>query len=767
MKWNFIEPEINEINRKEYQPASYIRKSIMINRPVRQATLFMTALGVYDGYFNGKRLDEQLLRPGFTNYRARLQYQTHDVTDQVRAGENVIGAVVGDGWYRGTLGPDEDRNFYGEYLKLAAVLQITYEDGEEEYLTDSSWRATQDGPIRNNDLKVWEIVDMRREMQGWNDVGFDDSTWHNCKESSYDGILIPQEGAPLIEQEEMAPKIIKTPNGEQILDFGQNHTGHVKFTVSGAAGTTVELHMGECIDEAGNFTLSNLQSAGSKKKIEIQQVKYTLKEGTQTYKSRFLICGYRYVKLVNWPEKLKTENFTSIAIYSDFDKTGNFSCSNEEINKLFSNVCWSMKSNFAEIPTDCPQRERAGWTGDINVFAETANYLGKVDDFLVKWLHDFVTLQLSDGNLPYVVPPIPMGTVSNGSAGWSDAIAGVPMELYRFYGDKKILEQVYDTIKAFVEFNRKRAKKKHIRHCLKSGSHYQYILDTGYHFGEWMEPGKSLLKEGLLGLMAPDEEVATAWWYYSTWQLTQMAEVLGKDKDAKEYKKLAEQIKEAYNQEFLSDGIKNSDRQCKYVRPLYMELVEGKKAQEIASKLNKMCIAKDYVIGTGFLTTYKLLPTLCDYGYVDTAYKILENPKCPGWLYEVNSGATTIWENWIGIDEKSAPVNSHNHYAAGSVVAWLFAYCGGIRPVTPGFEKIQIKPIPGGSLTWANTSYESIKGRLVSNWKLENGHFYLHVEVPEGVETEVVLPDGSIEVIWGGIKEYHLTNWQGIYSSVH
>lgn len=765
IRFQFIEPESEMADKKQSQPASYIRKSFYVKDAVLKATLHMTALGVYKGYLNGEETDEQMLLPGFTNYRKRVQYQSYDVTDKIVAGENVIAAVVGDGWYRGCLGIKSSRGFYGDKIKFAAVLELEGKDGITYIRTDESWKAVQEGPILVNDLKTYETVDMRKEMPGWNASGYDDGTWHHCRPASYQGETIPHEGERILEQERFAPEIIQTPNGETVLDFSQNLSGHVEFTVTGKEGTKVALSMGETLDEHGNFTVKNLQAEGSERFAgELgQKLTYILKEGTQTYKSMFLISGYRYVKIDNWPEDVRPENFTSIAVYSDLKETGRFSCSNEKINQLLSNVRWSQKSNFVDIPTDCPTRERAGWTGDINVFSETASFFTDTRKFLKKWIRDFKSLQTPEGSLPFIVPEVPFEllpvfdcqNIPYGSAGWSDGLCNIPMVLYKFYGEREILEEVYEPVKRFVEYNLRRAKKRNFNHLLKWGRHYNYIVDTGFHWGEWLEPGSVMVKDGTKALFTPDAEVATAWFFHTTKQLSQMAEILGMEEDRKKYKTLAKTIRAAYQKEFLKNGRVRSKRQCRYVRPLAMGLVDREMGKAIAADLNQMCIANGYKLGTGFLTTYKLLFVLCDYGYIDTAYHLLENEECPGWLYEVKKGATTTWENWIGINESNIPIDSHNHYAPGACAAWLFEYCAGIRAMSPGFEKIRIQPLPGGSLKWAKAEYDSCKGKIVSEWKIENGRFYLHVEVPEGITAQVILPDGTEDTAAGGNGEWN------------
>ena len=741
-KMRFIDPEKKHPKKKEQvRPASYIRKEFDVKKKVRKATLYMTALGVYKGFLNGEELDNRLLLPGFTYYTKRLQVQEYDVTDRIVVGKNAIGAVLGEGWYRGSIGAWGNKNYYGDVLGLAVKLVLTYANGKKEIIeTDPSWKATQNGPLQNNDIKTYETYDATLEMPGWTEPDFDDREWHTCKTMSYKGELIPHEGLPVLDHERFTPKVITTPNGETVLDFGQNLAGHVEFTVTGKAGQTVTLEMGETFDENGNFTMGNIEDeSGIFSFLVGQKLTYTLKEGTQTYKSLFLISGYRLVRISNWPEEVKPENFTSIAVYSDMPAVSTFACSNDKINQFHKNISWGWRSNSVEIPTDCPTRERGGWTGDANVFSESAAWLTNNKQFMHKWLGDFMSQQTRDGNLPYIVPnveiyPGKMNEITDGCAAWADGIISIPMTLYDFYGDKTELEYIYPSAKRFVDFNLKRSRK---------GFSRKYLLTKGWHFGEWLEPGTSMFSEGLKAFFKADSEVTTAWLYRSTLQLSQVAGILGKPEEEAKYAKLAQKIRKAYRSKYLKDGMVHSKRQCRYVRPVYMGLADPEECPAIVEKLSEMARANEYKIGTGFLTTYQVLKVLCDYGHVDIAYKIMENEKCPGWMYEINKGATTVWENWNGIDEQGRVDNSQNHYSPGAVAAWLYTHVGGIRPAAPGFEKVLIKPIPGGSVTWANTSYDSVRGTVSTSWKLENGNFKLHVEVPAGVSTTVVLPDGS------------------------
>ena len=754
----FVYPETARFHPKKEQPASYVRRSFRLEKPIRKAQLGMTSLGVYRGYLNGEELDDQLLKPGYTDYRYRLQVQQYDVTQRLHPGENIIGAVIGDGWYRGCINIGSTRNAYGTKLAWAFWLAIEYADGTTETVrSDLGCRATQDGPLRENNLKTMERYDARREMQGWNAPGYDDSAWHGVSSAEYDGEVIPQQGERVLRQERFAPKVLRAPNGQTVLDFGQNFAGMVSFTVTGSAGRTVSLTMGETLDENGNFTMKNLSAEGASFiSGEVgQRLEYTLKDGRQSYEPLFQICGFRYVLLENWPEEIQAENFTGIAVYSDLPYTGSFCCSNKKLNQLVENVRWSMKSNFVDIPGDCPTRERTGWTADISVFCETACYLGDVRKFLEKWLEDYRREQGEDGNLPFVVPDSGKNGMQRGCLGWSSAIANIAVTLYRFYGDRAILEGAFDTVARFVDFNVRRAKKRNPFLFFRRFRHRDRIVETGFHYGEWLEPGSKMYRDYIRDIFYPDTEVTTAWFYQTVVQLREMAELLGKEKEAERYCVLQAELRQAYQANFLQkNGGVESKRLCRYVRPLSMGLIDSEMVNTVAAELARKCSERNHTVGTGFLTTWQLLPTLTKTGYAETAYRILENEKAPGWLYEINRGATTTWENWFGIDESGVPRDSHNHFAPGAVVAWLFSTCAGIRPQKPGFEEILIAPTPGGSLTWAEAEVETVVGRIQSRWRMENGVFTLTVQTPEGVPAVILLPDGTEHRSCGGSRSF-------------
>ncbi|MBR1758694.1 MAG: family 78 glycoside hydrolase catalytic domain [Lachnospiraceae bacterium] len=753
MKLPFITWEMAPFQVKgPIQPAVYVRKTFVTRPGLKRATLTMTSLGNYIPFINGVKPGNSLYTPGYTEYSVRLQYQTYDVTEWIREGKNALCVMVGDGWYRGSCGPMGMRGTYGDITALAGHLVLSYEDGAETIKTDNSWRWTDCGPVREQDMKLVEHYDAKAEATfgAYLTPDYDDTSWQTCVPCNYAGMLVPSEGEIVCAHEVFTPQVLHTPNGETVLDFGQNLAGYVSFTVTGKAGQTARLYHGEALDENGNFTTSNL---GDDRILRAgQELIYELKDGTQSYTPYFMVCGFRYVKVVGWPETVLAENFTATAVYSDLRMTGTFTCSNEKINRLVKNVEWSLKSNFVDIPTDCPHRERAGWTGDINVFIETADLLADTRKFISKWMKDLLLTQRADGAPLSIVPKVYMMTrksneTTPGAAGWADAVTQIPMRQYLTYGDQTILAESYEGMRRFIEYNvRRAAESKPLRNRFRKDGDNRYILDAGYHYGEWLEPGSSNLVNAIKPYLSPDDEVSTAWFYYSAKTLSDAATILGKDEDAKKYGQLAEKIKRAYNERFLKNGDLKQTRQCKYVRPLYMGLAEDKVKAKLAAKLNELVVGNGYKIGTGFLSTYQILNVLTDNGYNETAYRMLENESCPGWLYEVNRGATSIWEGWDAIDPATGKIRakSQNHYSPGAALSWLWTRCCGIRALEPGYKKIEVAPHPGGSLTWAKATYDSSSGRISASWERGTDGFVLHVEIPEDVDATVILPDGRV-----------------------
>ena len=742
-KW--ISPEtVTEPDKRK--GAGYLRTTFSYKEG--KVSIYATAHGLYEILINGQKITDARLTPGCDEYDKRLQYQEYEITEVLKPGENEIFITLGDGWYRGCNGIDGVRNLYGEDISfLCAVIG----DGDMEnpiLVTDCSWDACENGPIKLTDLELGETCDAG--------AGFGE--WHKAGEMSFDKRNLTAQKAPFItEHEVFEGRLITTPSGESVFDFGQNLAGYTSFVVENAkGGEKICLVHGETLDENGNFTISNFQPGDRNKSGGIkQEINYICKPGRNEFKPHFSMFGFRYAKITGdiLPPDIQIK---SIAVYSDMKETARFECGVDEVNKLFKNSVWSMKSNFCDIPTDCPTRERAGWTGDAAVFVRTGAYLMDCRGVYEKWLANVRIGQHSDGKMAYICPknskPGKIAEMFSASVGWGDAAVLVPWNLYRIYGDEQILRDNYEMMKKWVDFLGRRAGKSKLKNRFGKNPYRKYIIDTGMDYGEWCEPGTDVMKTMMAAFKDGQPEVATAYYAYSSGILAKISEFLGNGADADKYKEISEKATEAYRYLVLKDGRIRSDRQCEYVRPLAFCLLPEKEAVEAAKDLNELVVKNDYHLNTGFLSTPFLCSVLADYGYVDTAYRLLLQKSYPSWLYAVEKGATTIWETWDGIREDDTVHDSLNHYSYGAVSGWLLSGVLGIRY---DFDKVMIKPLPDERLKFAKGYYDSPKGRIVSEWKyIENSNsFAYRFEIPEGMEAELELPDGEKRILTSGSYE--------------
>ena len=619
-------------------------------------------------------------------------------------------------------------HYYGSDLALLCQLE---NDGVPVLISNNQWEASQSGPVRENDPQLGETYDARME---------EITEWHSVKKAEYSyDVLTGADSVPLREQERFEGRIMRTPNGETVIDFGQNLAGYTEFTVEAEEGQTIVLWHGETLDENGNFTQSNFDPGDRNKNGGVpQKITYICKAGTNTYKPHFALFGFRYAK-VETDVDLTEARFTVVAVYSAMAETGFFTCGNEAVNRLFHNSVWSMKSNFTDIPTDCPTRERAGWTGDAGVFAPTGVMLADCWTVYRKWLAECRLAQGEDGLVANIAPVNNSGSaVSNmlqGSAGWGDACILVPWALYEACGDASILEENYDMMRKWIAFTEKRAAKTRLGN--RKNPYHKYLVDHGFHFGEWMEPDVSSMDTMKKTMMHGAPEVATAYFFRSASLLAKIAAVLGKEEDAAYYRELAENVRRAYRYCCLKDGRITSDRQCEYVRPMAFGLLEDSEMPAAAEALNELVKNNHWHLNTGFLSTAYLCEVLADNGYTETAYRLLLQEDCPGWLYAVKKGATTIWETWDGIREDGTVHDSLNHYSYGAVSGWLLKGVCGIR-MSEG--KLRILPKPSRELGYASGEWRSPYGTIASAWKYEEDRIVFHIKVP--CAAEIVLPDG-------------------------
>ncbi len=723
------------------QPAPMLRETFTIDGAVQSARAYVTSLGLYAMKINGRPVGDQLFTPGWTSYRNRLQYQTYDVTDQLRRGENVVGATLGDGWYRGYAGWGDARNLYGDRLALLFDLRITYEDGRVQIVgTDETWRSTT-GPILHSDIYMGEAYDARLERLGWTAPGSDDSDWAGVRViDQSERVLIASVGPPVRRIDEIRPIVIlETAAGETVVDMGQNLVGWVRLKVRGPEGTRVTLRHAEVLDKDGNFYIGNLRKA-------TQLVTYVLKgDGEEVYEPHFTFQGFRYVAVDGYPGPLTRESLTGIVIHSDMPQTGHFETSNPLLNQLQHNIQWGQKGNFLDVPTDCPQRdERMGWTGDAQVFARTAAYNMEVAGFFTKWLGDLAADQGDDGSVPSVVPDVLSrdGKFSGGSAAWADAAVIIPWTMYLSYGDTRVLENQYESMKAWVEFMRRQAGE-------------DSLWNTGRHYRDWLAFASTASDDP--GATTGKDLIATAFFAHSTDLLQRTAEVLGRTEDAAEYEALLSRIKAAFQKEFVTAaGRVGENTQTAYVLALHFDLLPEDLRPEAARRLAAEVRTRGHLT-TGFVGTPYLCHVLTRYGELDLAYQLLNRQEYPSWLYPVMQGATTIWERWDGRKPdgsfQAEGMNSFNHYAYGAIGEWMYRVVAGLEidPSEPGYRHVLIQPQPGGGLTSVEARLETLYGEAASAWAvLDDDRFQVSVVVPPNARGTVRLPNATLAEVTEG-----------------
>jgi alpha-L-rhamnosidase len=727
---NWITME-NEKKPEDSKPSHFLRKDFNTSKKVKSARVYVSALGVYELYINGKKVGNDLFTPGWTAYSKRIQYQTYDVGSMLQDKANTIGAILGDGWYRGNIGFQRQRNYYGDKLALIAQLHIVYTNGSEEWiLTDNSWKAAT-GPILYSDIYNGETYDARLEIQGWNAPGFDDSQWGKTAVLDYSKqLLVAPQGVPVKAIEEIKPvKLLTTPKGEIVFDLGQNMVGWVRLKVNGKKGDAVTLQFAEVLDKEGNFYTANLRAAKCTDK-------YILKgAGEEVYEPRFTFHGFRFVKIEGFTGTPTLDNITGVVIHSAMNPTGTFVCSEPLINQLQKNIQWGQKGNFLDVPTDCPQRdERLGWTGDAQVFSPTAAFNFDVSAFYTKWMRDVAADQLPDGKVPHVIPDVLNG--GGGSTAWADAALVVPWNTYLAYGDKRILEVQYPSMKAWVEYIKNRA-----------GDDNLWTGDT--HFGDWL--AFATTQSDYPGATTEKDLIATAYYAYSSSILAETAGIIGKKDDAAIYAKLSEAIKKAFVNEFVApSGRLVSHTQTAYSLAIAFNLLpenlEVKSINYLAEDVKKM-----KHLTTGFVGTPLLCNALSANGYEDLVFMLLNRKEYPSWLYPVTQGATTIWERWDGQKPdgsfQDVGMNSFNHYAYGAIGEWLYNYVAGIKidKENPGYKHFYLAPHPGGGLTNAAATFLSVHGEIKSAWKIDAGEMVYEVKVPANTTATVVLPSASLE----------------------
>lgn len=724
---------------------SLVRRPFTATAPVVRARLYITAHGVYEAEINGVRVGDHELSPGWTTYDDRLVYWTFDVTDHLRPGENMIGAWLGDGWYRGRLGFNGGhRDLYGTDQALLAQLEIEHTDGTRTVVaTDETWQATP-SPILFSGLYDGERHDAREEQRGWSMPGASEEGWTPVGVGHRDpATLTAPELPPVRCTQELAPvSTTRLDDGRLLVDFGQNLVGRLRVRVDGPAGHRVELRHAEVLED-GALGTRPLRLADAHDVLILDGA------GPRTWEPRFTFHGFRYAT-VEGVEGLRDGDVVARVLHSDMRRTGSFETSSDDLNRLHENVVWGMRGNFLSIPTDCPQRdERLGWTGDIQVFAPTASFLYDCAGFLSSWLRDVALEQLPDGTVPWFVPDIPGGPTWNPirtGAVWGDVSVLTPWTLYERFADRGVLRRQYQSGRAWVE-----------RMIRESGE--SRLWRDGHQLGDWLDPAAP--PDDPAAGLTDKYLVASAYFAHSTRRLADTARVLGLEEEAERYERIATEARDAFRAEYVTadGGLLTSDAQTAYALAICFGLLSSDEQQTAGDRLAELVREAGNRIATGFAGTPVISDALTMTGHVGTAYDLLLNDECPSWLYTVRMGGTTIWERWDSMlpDGTINPgeMTSFNHYALGSVADWMHRVIGGLSPAAPGYRRIRWAPRPGGGLQHARVVFESPYGAIAGSWECTGEGVHYRLVVPTGVSGEIRLPgvDGRIEIGSGEVFE--------------
>lgn len=715
------------------------RYTLKPKQAVKKAVIAVSSIGNYALFFNGTRVGKGVLTPGWT-HKSRVQYQTYDVTAMLTEKTDIT-VGVGPGWAVGTIGHDHSKHYVDDRVSAWAQLELTYSDGSTEVIcTDENWDVYS-SQVLFSDIYNGETVDKTAVP-----VSHGKAVIRELPVK-----IVPQEGEWITEQERLAPvEVIRTPKGELVLDFGQNMTGYVEVTAKAPRGSRMVLHHGEVLDKDGNFYNANYRKAKN-------EVTYIFDGETDTFKPLYSFQGFRYVHLVEYPfDTVDVNAFRAVAVNSEMKRTGRYNCGNEKINQLYHNIIWGQKSNYLDVPTDCPQRdERLGWTGDAQVFCRTAAINYDVERFFKKWLSDIRLEQEPNGAIPRIIPNCMGGGVGQIACGWSDAACIIPWQIYLAYGEQALLKKNYSLMQGWV-------------HYLRQAGPEEYLWLKGSHYGDWLATDGDA--DQCLGA-TPEDYIACIYYAYSTQLLVKAGKVLGKDMTEYEelYRKVVQATRDRYirgaSVRLLPNGWKEGDAeptletQTAYVLALYFGICEEEHRPAMAARLAQIIRDNGTRMTTGFLGTPYLLHVLSQNGYTDLAYELLMQERAPSWLYPVNHGATTMWEHWNSLKEDgsfwSTGMNSFNHYAYGAVYDWLFNVSSGISPTetAPGYKEITLEPHPNKCLGFADASIESRNGFIRSHWYYKGDTVYYEFEIPQGVTAHLRLPSGYTAELNGGI--YH------------
>ncbi|MEH6405790.1 MAG: family 78 glycoside hydrolase catalytic domain [Leeuwenhoekiella sp.] len=751
-KW--IEAEYVEDSVHRASPM--FRNDFKIDKKIESATAIITSHGLYQAFLNGKKIGDAYLTPGWTSYNKRLQYQMYDVTKLLQQGENAVGALLGSGWYRGPLAWGDNLNIYGKNLALLMQIEVQYTDGTSAIFgTDENWKSTS-SDILSSQIYNGEVIDSRKEKEGWKRPNYSTENWSSVNVKDFDNSnLVATYNEPIRKHETFKPlNVITTPEGDKVIDFGQNLVGFVMVTATGKAGDSITLDHAEVLDKAGNFYTDNLRAAR-------QENTYILSgKGEEIFEPNFTWQGFRFVRVKGIKGEINPDDFTAVALYSDMQQTGTFTTSNKLLNQLQHNIQWGQRGNFLDVPTDCPQRdERLGWTGDAQVFSKTAAYNMHVDNFFTKWMKDVSADQFDNGSIPHVIPNV-LGN-AGGSAGWGDVSTIIPWNMYLLYGNTDILKNQYQSMKGWVDY--------------MNGASVNNLWNTGSHFGDWLfyapeddNDGRAAITDKYL--------IAQCFFAHSTQLLINTAQVLDKQEDVEKYSALLEKIKKAFLNEYTTpNGRLVSGSQTAYVLALNFDMLPENLREQAAKRLAENIQSYNYHLTTGFLGTPYLGQVLTRFGYHDLAYTLLMQKTYPSWLYPVTAGATTIWERWDGRKPdgtfETPTMNSFNHYAYGAIGDWMYSELAGINSSEKegevGYKNIIIKPHlknnfvsdevrkqnNDDALTEVEGSLITYYGTVKSHWKVEGKQTFIDIQIPVNTTATVYLPESDKSKIQESNKE--------------
>lgn len=723
-----------------FRGALYLRRSFVVDRPITRARLYVAALGIFEPYVNGEIVGDHVLDPGWTSYDHRILYSAFDVTERLRQGANVLGAIVADGWYRGRIGFNGGRReLYGDRVGILAQLELTHGDGSvTTVVSDADWQA-QLGPITEAELYDGETYDARRELDNWSAPAYDASDWIAVSEIPSSARLEATE-TPARRTQTIAPVAVLRRTGVIRLDFGQNLVGRIRFVAQGAPGATVALRHAEVL-ENDELALRPLRTARS---TDV----YTLRGGApEAYEPRFTFHGFRYAELSGAVEAIDVDSIRAVVIHSDLERTGWFECSEPDLNRLHENIVWSMRGNVVTLPTDCPQRdERLGWTGDAQVFGPTACFLYDANAFLASWLSDLMAEQTPDGAVPNIVPtlyPKVKGQLPDheAAAAWADAAVIVPWTLYEQYGDTTILATHVESMRRWVD---------HVESRLSDDGTW----DSGWQYGDWLDPAAP--PDAPWDALTETALVATAYAARTAALLGRAADALGDRDQAESAYERAARRREAFVRRFVLDGGRlTSDAQTAYALALAFGLVDDAEWNaHAAQRLAELVQENRYRIGTGFVGTPIICDALSRTGHADVALRLVLERGCPSWLYPITMGATTMWERWDSMlpDGSVNPgkMTSFNHYAFGAIGDWLHRVLAGLAPAEPGYRRLRIEPCPGAGITYARAVLRTPYGTAESSWRHQQGRFVLSVVVPPNTHAEVRMPGESVVEVGSG-----------------